>query len=132
MKCAHCCYLYTKHITISFCVQSAHVSILHTHCSILFYYLLLVSPHLFTNIFSAPHTECLVASLQTALGDSVINTEMKKPVDQFWTDLKSLKYKSTLMDSKKPDIMLHSNSIVCWIPQTGNISYFFFTKNSVL
>jgi len=77
------------------------VNILHTHFSILFYYLLPFSPHSFTNnIFSAPHTECLVASLQTPLGDSVTNTEIKKLIDQFWTDLKSLKYKSTLMDNK--------------------------------
>jgi hypothetical protein len=118
MKCPHCCYLYTKQINICFCVQSTHVNVLHTHFSILFYYLLYFSPHHVTNnIFSGSHTGCLAASLQTPLGDSVINTEMKKPINQFWKDLKSVKCKSTLMDNKQPDIILHSNSIVCWIPQ---------------
>jgi len=56
---------------------------------------------------------------------------MKKLIDQFWTDLKSLKYKNTLMDNKEPDIILPSNSIVCWIPQTKNISYCFFSKNKL-
>ena len=99
------------------------MNVLHTHFSILFYYLLPFSPHCFTNnSFSAPHTECLVASLQTPLGDSVIKIEMKKLIDQFRTDLKSLKYKSTLMDNKEPDIILPSNSIVCWIPQTENMN----------
>ena len=60
-----------------------------------------ILPHHFTyNIFSTPHTECLVAGLQTLLGDLVINMEMKKPTDKFWTDLQSLKNESTLMDNK--------------------------------
>ena len=101
MTCAHYCNLYTKQIKICFSVQNAHVNGLHTHFSILCHYLLPFFPYHFTNnIFSTPHTECVVASLKTPLGNLVINTEMKMRIDTFWTDGQSSKNKSTLMDNK--------------------------------
>jgi len=119
--------LFIHKTNICFCVQSAHANILHMDFFILFYYLLPFSPHHFTNnIFSVHHTECLVASLQTPLGDSVINTGMKMLIDQFRTDLKSL------MDNKEPDIILPSNSIVCWIPQIAYLIVSFQKINCVL